>query len=182
MSRLYQYDPAKIKVSVAFNEIEGFAEDMVSIKLNQPNWSLVTGVNGESTRVRNLDTSGTIVLSLLQGSQANNYLSLLAQLDYNLGVGVFPVTIMDRIDAGILPDVTAGTNSAGFKLFCPKSYIRSLPEVSFGKSHKVRRWEITCSSLFYWVGSGEEAEGNLEGDKIKEAIEEYGNQIKSFNN
>ena len=159
MSRLYTFNPKKVTVNVAFRDIEGFADGtFVSMKLRQPSWRLVTGVNGESVRVRNKDTSGIITLTLTQSSPLNAYLSILATLDNHLSIGLFPVLISDTngSDGKGLINWDAGPMDANTKAFSPKCYIRSLPQVNFSNKTEVIKWEIVCSSLFYFIGGAEE--------------------------
>jgi len=159
MSRLYTFNPKKVTVNVAFRDIEGFVDGtFVSMKLRQPSWRLVTGVNGESVRVRNKDTSGVITLTLAQSSPSNAFLSILATIDNYLSIGLFPVLISDTngSDGKGLINWDANPMDANTKAFSPKCYIRKLPDVNISNKMEVVRWEIVCSSLFYFVGGAEE--------------------------
>ena len=177
MSRLYTFNPKKVTVNVAFRDIEGFADGtFVTMKLRQPSWRLVTGVNGESVRVRNKDTSGIITLTLAQSSPLNAYLSILATIDNYLSVGLFPVLISDTngSEGKGLINWDKNPMDANTKAFSPKCYIRSLPQVSFSNKTEVVKWEIVCSSLFYFVGGAEEYKGLEDIHDFNRAKEKVG--------
>lgn len=138
MSKLYAFDPAQVEVTVMSQSIVGFSEEKVTVERANPGWELTVGADGDATRVKSNDLSGTITITLQQTSPSNNLLSTLFEIDDSDDTGVVAVTIKDE---------------KGFTyVSAPKAYVEKLPEASFAKTHSDRVWVLRCHELTYFLG------------------------------
>jgi hypothetical protein len=98
---LYQYDPKKHNISAGGLPLTGFAGGtFLNIEANSDDWSEITGVYGDTTRIRLNDKSAIITLTLLYGSPGNTILDDFRKLDLNSGLGVFNFLADDSLNPG----------------------------------------------------------------------------------
>ena len=69
---VYTYSPSEVILTISGYQITGF--DKISVSRNSPAFSMVKGIRGQNTRVRNRDSSCTITVDLLQTAMANDCL------------------------------------------------------------------------------------------------------------
>lgn len=94
------YDPKKILVIVGGVPLSGFADgSFVRVARNNDMWTMSTGADGEGTRSKSNDRSGTIEVTLKQTSRSNQYLSNLALADELDNAGVVPGMVKDGMGA-----------------------------------------------------------------------------------
>jgi hypothetical protein len=143
--KFHQYDPGKIILAfgVSPTPISGYAKGtFIEVERDADAFMKVVGSDGEVTRVRNRNRAGSIKITLQQGSQSNVYLSEMAELDENLGTGVFPVTVMDM--SGQTPQSTAAST---------QGWIRKKPKMGFGgETEETREWIIDLASMDMFIG------------------------------
>lgn len=95
---LKTYDPAALIITFRGLVIDGFGEDsVVKIARQEETWKLKNGTTGETCRSRNRNRSGTVEMTLLQSSAANDLLSQVMAQDELLGTGVGPLMVKDSL-------------------------------------------------------------------------------------
>ena len=138
MSKLYAFDPAQVNVTVMGQTIVGFGEEKVTVERSNPGWELTVGADGDATRVKSNDLSGTITITLQQTSPSNNLLSTLFEID-------------DQDDSGVV-NCLIKDNKGFTYVEAKKAYVEKLPEASFAKTHSDRVWVLRCHNLTYFLG------------------------------
>lgn len=143
MSRVRQYDPSLVIVTVDGQDISGFADGtFVLTSRNNDLFTLTVGADGEATRAKSNDLSGRITVTLQQTSISNDILSALADADELSNQGSFPIQVKDA----------SGTTLASAET----AWITKKPDSSFGKETENREWVIEAACLEYFIG------GNVE--------------------
>jgi len=132
------FDPKEVSVIYGPLILRGFSEDKISIVRDNPAWEMVIGADGESTRVKSNDRSGTITLTLQQSSPSNDDLSTVALADETSNGGLLPLFIKDNL----------GTTVAS----AASAYIEQIPEASFGKTQNDRVWVLKTDNLVVFLG------------------------------
>ena len=136
-TKLYAFDPKQVSVTVMGQQIVGFGEEKVTVERANPGWELTVGADGDATRVKSNDLSGTITITLQQTSPSNNLLSTLFEIDDQDDTGVVNCLIKD---------------DKGFTYVeAKKAYVEKLPEAS-AKTHSDRVWVLRCHNLTYFLG------------------------------
>ena len=137
--RITIYDSSEVVIIFAGLAPAGFADgEFVTCARNEPSFELTVGADGEATRSKTNNRSGQVTLNLLQGSNANDALSLLANLDENSpnGDGIGPFLLKD--------------NSGRTVISAQNAWIRQRPEVSFGRTADAsREWILETSGLVF---------------------------------
>jgi hypothetical protein len=133
------YDPGKIVLTFAGNLIGGYADGtFVLAERREGAFGLVIGAGGEGCRIRSRNKSGSVTLTLMASSLANDILSAIAAADELAGTGVGPL---------FLKDLNGNTLVAA-----ANAWIEKLPNVEFGKDLSTREWLIACEQLDVTVG------------------------------
>ena len=135
---LKTFDPAEVSVIFGENIIRGFSDSQVTVARDNPAWEMVIGADGEATRVKSNDRSGTITLTLQQSSPSNDDLSLIAAADELSNTGLRPVYIKDNLGTSLFTAVSA--------------YIEQVPEAAYGKTQNDRVWVIKTDNLVANLG------------------------------
>jgi hypothetical protein len=133
------YDPGLVVVSIGGNIISGFADGtFINVERTSDSFSKQVGADGEVTRVRNRDRSGSITLTLMSSSLSNDILTALHKLDELSGTGVVPFLLKDL---------------AGTTLVSAQScWIRKPANVEFGKELSNREWTLDANPIDMTVG------------------------------
>ena len=151
------YDPKDVRVNVAGIDLVGFSKEKVSIRKSTSAWKIMTGCEGETTRARSKDASGTITVTLQQSSPSNGILSALYWGDQALAQ-FFPVMVYYTTDLGKT------------KVMALKAWIERLPELNFSGKLEDVVWTFRTDSLYYWIG-GDDKPGKASAPQSK-----YGGQ------
>jgi len=136
------YDPANVSMFFGPIEVNGFAQDAaISVEHDEDDWSLVVGVDGEGTRSKTSNASGTITVSLMQSSPANDLLSAHRTLDKNTpgGIGGVPLLIKDNSGTSIYAAETA--------------WIQKAPTAELNREASTREWVFRTDVLVAHHGS-----------------------------
>lgn len=128
------YNPAEVAVIVGEFAIEGFSDgSKVTIERSEDSWALQIGVDGEGTRSKSNNKSGTIKISLNQSSASNQVLSTLLNTDELNGGGLVPVMVKD---------------SSGQSIYMAKqAFIVKFPSAEYGKEATTREWMLKTDVL-----------------------------------
>jgi hypothetical protein len=136
---LYTVDPKKIILTFGVTPIAGFADGtFVDIERNEDMFSEVIGADGEVTRVKSNNRTGTATFTLLQTSPSNDKLTAYALVDEQTGLGVQPFGASDLL----------GTTA----VFSAMGYIKRIAKVEESKSATNREWKIFLTDLSIFVG------------------------------
>ena len=137
---LYTVDPKKIVMVFGTKRIKGFADGtFLDVERNEDMFSEVVGADGEVTRVKSNNRTGTATFTLLQSSTSNDDLSAYALVDEQTGLGVFPFIVTDTLGK---------TN-----IFSAMGYIKRIAKVEESKTATNREWKIFLVDVNVFVGS-----------------------------
>lgn len=142
MAAIKTYAPDKVSVVFGGAIMSGYAEDsFVKVEVATEAFTKHVGADGEVSRTRNTDKSGTITLKLKQTSDSNDVLSAFYNADITTLQGYLPVIVKDNVGRTL----AAGSSS----------WIQKLPEAEFGKEIGDREWVIEVADLQYFVGGND---------------------------
>lgn len=135
------YDPDLISIVFAGILIEGYADgEFVSIEANSEDFLMKMGTDGEGTRSKTNDRSGTVTLKLMQSSSSNPRLSAIRELDLAQpnGAGVGALQVRDQ---------------GGVTIYsAEQAYIEKLPSSSFDREATTREWVLKTDKLTAIIG------------------------------
>lgn len=136
------YDPEKIILAIDGISVSGFvAGDFITVRHDAPRFFKTDGIDGETTRAMNLSKSGTIEVNLMASSAANdNLTALLPAAQGGSPLPPVPVTLKDL----------SGRSLAA----CSKAWLKTEPDLIFGKEISDNKWVFDCADLdIYYGGS-----------------------------
>lgn len=146
MSDLFVYSPQQVVLTVAGYQITGWQTIRIARSTN--GFIPIRGIRGKNTRVKNLDTSATITIPLLQTSQGNDVLSSIHSLDLERGTGRLTLTLKDMSGQSVFSS--------------DEAWVQGYPEVGFSGDAEYRNWSIFCQSTkTYNVGGNASAQGSV---------------------
>lgn len=135
------YDPSQVIVIVGGVIVSGWSDgDAITARRSEDAYSTKAGLDGGVGRARNANKSGEFEFKLLSTSGVNDQLSDLLAID-NLnsdGSAVFPISVTDG----------SGTSLAS----ASSCWIKTYPEVVFGKEVGERTWVFSAADLSLYVG------------------------------
>ena len=137
------FDPKE--VSIIFGEflIRGFSDSQITVARDNPAYEMVIGADGEATRVKSNDRSGTITITLQQSSPSNDDLSTIALSDELSNTGVRPFFMKDNLGTTIYSAASA--------------FIEKIPDAGFAKTATDRVWVLKTDNLVAFLGSNNQA-------------------------
>ncbi len=139
MAQLKTYDAKAISVIFGGRIFTGFAEDAkVSVTRTNDSFSMKSGVDGEVTRSKSNDRSGTVTISLMQTSSDNDFLSGIVAGDELSNTGILPVIIKD--------------NNGTTLHTAPEAWVRKPADDADTKEAGSREWNIDCANLLMHNG------------------------------
>lgn len=137
---LKSYDPAKVSLIVGGHIVQGYADgEFVVAARNNDNFSRVGGADGEQSRSKSNDKSGTITITLMQSSLSNAVLQGFALADELASAGLVPVLIKDSNGSELCTAELA---------WCQKP-----SDKGFAKEGGERQWVFETGELIF-VGGG----------------------------
>jgi len=133
------YDPKKVSVIVSGRQITGFADGtFINVTRDTESFTDNVGSDGEVARTRSNDNRGSIVITLQQISDSNDFLSQLLAADELNGGGVFNVLVRDQLGRAIYQAAEA--------------WIQKPADSEFAREAGSREWTIRCAELIPFVG------------------------------
>ena len=139
MAPLRTYSPDQVSVVIGDRPITGFADGtFISASRLNDTFTDAAGASGEVGRTKSNDKRGDVVLTLMQVSPDNDYLSGLATLDEATGKNPFNILIRDQNGTTLLEAESA--------------WIVKPSDVELSKEPSDRAWTIRCASLLMSVG------------------------------
>lgn len=133
--QLGNYSPETNNLTVGGVIIDGYAPDtFIKASRNQDTWTYKASNSGGGARSRNPDKSGTIEITLHNGSPSNAYLSSLCRTDELLGTGVVETQVVDR-------------STAQASVMAAKSWIKKTGDFERGTEVGTTTWIIETDDL-----------------------------------
>lgn len=134
MGAMRELNPDKINITVNAVPVGGFgANSMVKIKENAPRFIAKAGVDGEITRVKVLDRSAMVAITLMVSSESNAMFSALAAADLASSAGVCAVVVEDL---------------NGLSIFAGEQcWIQEMPETEYGREPGENVWGFFVADL-----------------------------------
>jgi hypothetical protein len=131
---LKTYDLSKVIVTVAGIPLQGGADgDKIAVERTADTWTMTVGADGETTRSKQNNASGTITITLQYGADANSILRELFKLDDSTGFGTFPIAVRDTLGVSICSSRDA--------------FISKPPGLTYGRDVGSVEWVIMCGHL-----------------------------------
>jgi hypothetical protein len=135
----FQYDPSQVAFNVGGQDTTGFAEGtFIKVARNKEAFTTVVGSDGEVTRVKSVDLSGTITVTLQQSSPSNDYFSSLATADERTSTGAIPLYMKDSNGTTVVK--------------CKVGWVKKKPDSEFSNTNSTREWIFETGNLQYDVG------------------------------
>ncbi len=126
---MYTYSPDQNHASFGSVRLGGFVADtFIEIEFEADAFSKQVGADGEVTRVKSLNESGTITVTLMQTSQSNDLLSAIFKRDKQNYGGVNAFKLQDTLGTTVF---TAA-----------KCWIKKLPNLELGAEASSRVWVL----------------------------------------
>jgi len=139
---LRTYDPANVSMFFGAIEMQGFAADAaIAVEHDEDDWTLEIGVDGEGSRSKTSNSSGTITVTLMQTSPVNDLLSAARELDRLTpgGTGGVPILVKDN---------------SGTTLFsCETAWIQKAPSAELSREATGREWVFRTDKIVALHGS-----------------------------
>lgn len=133
------FNPLQVSVIVGTKALTGWAAgSFVTVSMDEDAFAKKVGTDGEVTRSKSNNNTGSITITLDQASASNAYLSGLALLDRASGGGVIPVLIRDANGETLISAESA--------------WVKKMPDVEYSNESLDREWVLDCGSLEYFVG------------------------------
>jgi hypothetical protein len=138
MSIVNTYNPSDVYLIIAGHICTGWNE--ISIEKSTSTFKFIKGIRGKNTRVKDLDTSAIINITLLQTSQTNDILSEIHKLDIEEGTGRLEIALVDKSGTTAITSIEA--------------YILTYPNKSFKDEFEPVSWSIQCQSTNDYIIGG----------------------------
>lgn len=144
---LSTYFPEAVTVVIANDKfshvVNGVAEGtFITVSRDTPATNLVIGGDMSAMRVRRKNRSGSINVTLMQGSDSNDVFSQILRNDE------------DAMNNDWLFSITVKDGSGRSVFFSPQAYIANMPDIAFGTDAENREWVIQCIDITSHVGGG----------------------------
>lgn len=134
------YSAEKVIVTLGGIILSGFEDgDFLSAKYVDDRYTVKVGADGEVGRSKTASRLGEVTITLSQTSAANDALSAAFNLDSMGGMDL-------AIPFGVA-DLSGRTVVAA-----SKAWIKTAPDVTFGKELGTREWVLQCADLLMTVG------------------------------
>lgn len=155
------YSPKDVLFEIGGYQLTGWQS--ITTNRTVKGFTVIRGIRGKNTRVKNVDTSATITISLIQSSQGNDFLSYIHDLDLDEGTARIALTLKDKSGRSVF-----SSNEA---------YITGYPVATFSGQFEYRNWELFCQTTgTYTVGGNARPTTDL----LDRGLSEIGNFIDDF--
>lgn len=148
MAQLATYMPEEVTILLAGIPVSGFIQgSFISVDKDVKPFTSKRTADGTVSRMYNNDQTYTITLILYSGSDSNQLLTRLWQLDEITQRGKFPLMIKD------------GSGSDLF--FSTTTWIEGIPSLVKSNQYEPRAWTLRSSSAIINIGGNGDAESIL---------------------
>ena len=136
---VHTFDPATVIVSIGGTPMSGLADGtFVIVSRDEDIFSKVSGADGEVSRAKSNNRSGSLTLTLIQTSMSNDVLSAIAVLDEISNTGIVPVFVKE-----------IGTSTI---LMAGEGWVKKMPDVSYSKEIENREWVLDLAIVNMFEG------------------------------
>lgn len=125
------YTPSDIIIDIGGYRLTDWMS--ITIIPNEKRFTQYRGIMGKNTRVRNSDSSATILLSVIQSGKANEVFSRILALDEMYETARLEVYCKDLNGGGVFSTSTA--------------YLTGEPDIVYSGELNERVWEIVCDDV-----------------------------------
>lgn len=133
------FDPKQLAINCGGNPITGYAEGtFVTVARDEDAFNFTAGSDGEGARAKINVQSGTVTMTLMQSSAANDILSAFALSDELTNGGTFPLLVKDNNGRSLFAAETA--------------WVQKFPDSEFSNDVTTREWVIRTDKLKVFVG------------------------------
>lgn len=133
------YDPKQVLVTFGGFTLSGFADgSFVTVERLEDAWSMQIGTDGEGTRSKSNNRSGSITIQLMQTSDSNQTLTALALADELSNSSALPLMVKDNSGTTICVAETA--------------WIKKMPSSEFAREAGPREWVLETDNLVMNLG------------------------------
>jgi len=133
MANVQTYSPGDCSIIFDGNEMVGFADGtFVVVEREEDSFTKVTGADGEVSRTKNANRSGTVTITLKQTSDSNRILLGLLATDEDDGSGVAELSVKDNLT---------------YKAFSSEAWIQKPPNMELGKEQSDREWVFGVADI-----------------------------------
>lgn len=140
---LKTYDPKSVLIIVGGAIMGGFTDGtFLSVERDDDAFAKETGADGETSRAKRNNRSGSATLTLHQTSPSNDILSAFALADELDNSGVVPFLVRDL--------------SGRTTLFSALGWIRKVPATPYSTEIEDREWVLDLADLDFFVGGNPE--------------------------
>ena len=139
MGKLKKYNAGEVGVIFGSRALQGFTEGtFVTVTRLEDSYTMVVGADGEPTRSKTNNRSGSIEITLKQSSDSNDFLSEMLISDESSGIGIAPLQVVDNSGRTIASAIEA--------------WVMKPADSGFGRDAEDRTWTIQCGDLDLFVG------------------------------
>lgn len=129
------YSPGDVALSIGGNLMSGYADGtFVTVEREVDGMTKVVGADGEVSRTRSANKSGSLTLTLKQTSDSNRILGAYLAADEEDGSGVIDVLCSDNL---------------GNKVFAAEGWIRKVPNIELSSEQTNREWALDLATIRY---------------------------------
>lgn len=133
------YDPSQVVATVGGRPLAGFAPGtFIEAERAEDAYSMTVGIDGEGTRSKSNNKSGTVKFTLLSSSDSNDILSGFAAADELNNGGLVPVLIKDLSGRALIA--------------CEQAYVKKLPILGFDNEVREVEWILETDNLALFLG------------------------------
>ncbi len=133
------YDPNQVVATVGGRPLAGFAPGtFIEAERAEDAYTMTVGIDGEGTRSRSSNKSGTVKFTLLSSSDSNDILSGFAAADELHNNGLVPILIKDLSGRALIA--------------AEQAYVKKLPVLGFNKEVREIEWTFETDNLLLFLG------------------------------
>lgn len=140
MGQVTNYDPSRQSVAFMGIDVTGFMDaTFIEVERNEDAFTTHVGATGDVTRVRNLNRTGKVVLTLTAAASSNGFLMAIHRTGEQFGIG----------DVGplLIKDLNGNTVCRA-----AQAWIKKPPKIERAKEAGSCQWEFECAEL--WIQAG----------------------------
>lgn len=133
------YASDQVSVTTGPHSVSGFGPDtFVVVEREVETFTKTTGADGEVSRSKSANKSGSITITLQQTSASNDVLSAFALADEQTNSGTFPVMIKDASGRSIMS--------------AENCWVSAYPSVAFAAASGTYEWVLHADNINMLVG------------------------------
>lgn len=137
--KLHEYSADYVDITYGNVILTGYAETFIEVEFEEDDFKKTVGALGDVTRSRMLNRSAKITVTLMDASESNEQLMLLAVEDRTKGGGYKPFLMKDR--------------SSTTEVRATQTWVMKIPKVGRAKESGTTVWVFECAFAEITVGS-----------------------------